>query len=316
MTVLWLHLLALIGCFFLFSIFFRFHMGDIHIASLNVNGARDCIKRAALYEIMNQKKIDVLLVQETHSDVTNSTEWSKEFKGLSFLSHKTSLSGGVAILFASSFTPFSCDMEEVVKGRLLKSRAKFENHTFVFVCVYAPTLAAERMVFLDTLCETLYKCNSEEHLFLGGDFNCVKSDLDRNHVEPHLLSRKRLIQMIETNDLCDVWRSLNGKLKQYTWAHARDNILSLARLDRFYSFKHQLSMFKNCFITPVGFSDHSLVICTVTLNSKSAYWHFNTNLLSDAQFKDTFTFFWEHFRDEKDQFQSLQNWWEFGKNTN
>lgn len=162
----------------------------------------------------------------------------------------------------------------------------------------------------------MYKCNSEEQLFLGGDFNCVKSDLDRNHVEPHLLSRKRLIQMIETNDLCDVWRSLNGKLKQYTWAHARDNILSLARLDRFYSFKHQLSMFKNCFITPVGFSDHSLVICTVTLNSKSAYWHFNTNLLSDAQFKDTFTFFWEHFRDEKDQFQSLQNWWEFGKNTN
>ncbi len=86
--------------------------------------------------------------------------------------------------------------------------------------------------------------------------------------------------MIEANDLCDAW-SLNGNIKQYTWAHARDNILSLARLDRFYFFKHHLSIFKNCFITPVGFSDHSLVIGTVTLNSvklKSAYWHFNTNL--------------------------------------
>ncbi len=109
---------------------------------------------------------------------------------------------------------------------------------------------------------------------------------------------------------------MNGNIKQYTWAHARDNILSLARLDRFYCFKHHLNIFKNCFITPVGFSDHSLVIGTVTLNSvklKSAYWHFNTNLLSDAHFIDTFKFFWENFRNEKASFQSLQTWWGFGK---
>lgn len=311
--------LALYGCFFLYGVslcFHTFQMDDIRIASLNVNGARECVKRTLIHNTMNQKQLDVLLLQETHSDTANVDEWMKEFKGLSFFSHKSSLSGGVAILFSKSFTPCSTEMEEVVKGRLLKIRAKVENHIFIFICAYAPTLPTERMSFLYTLCETLYKCNGEEQLFLGGDFNCAESNLDRNHVEPHLLSRKRLIQMIETNDLCDVWRSLNGNLKQYTWAHARDNRLSLARLDRFYCFKHHLSTFKNCFIIPVGFSDHSLVICTVTLHSvkpKSAYWHFNNNLLSDANFRETFSCFWKNFRKEKDDFQSLQKWWEHGK---
>ncbi len=64
------------------------------MASLNVNGARDIGKRFKLYEIIKQKKIDVLLVQETHSDILNSSDWAKEFDGLSVLSHLTSTSGG------------------------------------------------------------------------------------------------------------------------------------------------------------------------------------------------------------------------------
>lgn len=135
---------------------------------------------------------------------------------------------------------------------------------------------AKRMVFLDILYATLDKCNSEEHLFLCGDFNCTGNDMDRNHVEPHLYSCKRLIEIIAANDLCDVWRSLNGNFRQYTWAHARDNTLSLVRLDIFYCFKHHLSVFKNCFTTPVGSSDCSLVLRTFTLHYvklKSAYCH-------------------------------------------
>ncbi len=45
-----------------------------------------------------------------------------------------------------------------------------------FICAYAPTLPSERMVFLHVLAEILEKCNSEEYLFLGGDFNCVESN--------------------------------------------------------------------------------------------------------------------------------------------
>ncbi|KAK3522674.1 hypothetical protein QTP86_029160 [Hemibagrus guttatus] len=39
-----------------------------------------------------------------------------------------------------------------------------------------------------------------------------------------------------------IWRIFNKNKRQYTWAHAIDNSLSLARLDRFYGFKHQLTL--------------------------------------------------------------------------
>ncbi len=83
-------------------------------------------------------------------------------------------------------------------------------------------------------------------------------------------------------DLCDIWRHFHDGQRQYTWAHARDNVLSLARLDRFYGFKHQLGIFKSCVISPVSFSDHHMVLGFFFLNQikpHSAYWHFNTNLL-------------------------------------
>ncbi len=48
----------------------------------------------------------------------------------------------------------------------------------------------ERLLFLDTLCSTLRNCCTEEFLFLGGDFNCAELDIVRNHVEPHMASRK------------------------------------------------------------------------------------------------------------------------------
>lgn len=122
-------------------------MGEINIASLNVNGARDFKKRAQVFELMKRKEIDVLFVQETNSDVSNSVEWVKEFDGLAILSHYTSLSGGVAVLFSKNFTQYSYNVEETIKGRLLKIKAVFENSYFVFVCVYAPTMALERTIF-------------------------------------------------------------------------------------------------------------------------------------------------------------------------
>lgn len=46
------------------SLFFLSFMGEINIASLNVNGARDFKKRAQVFELMKRKEIDVLFVQE------------------------------------------------------------------------------------------------------------------------------------------------------------------------------------------------------------------------------------------------------------
>lgn len=90
----------------------------------------------------------------------------------------------------------------------------------------------------------------------------------------------------------------------------------MARLDRFYCFKHQVTAFKSSSIIPVGISDHSLVQCSVFIKNvkcNSAYWHFNVTLLSDNVFKKAFECFWNNYRQTKSEYSSLQQWWDVGK---
>lgn len=159
--------------------------------------------------------------------------------------------------------------------------ARFEKSTLTLLNVYAPVNPGEQCIFLEKLASTLSGCASTDILIVGGDFNCTVDDLDRNHLEPNAQSRKTLKCIIETYELTDVWRSKHGDTRQYLWAHTKDNYISLARLDRFYCFEHHLQIFRSCFLCPVGFSDHCLLIGNVFINGvkpKSAYWHFNTVL--------------------------------------
>ncbi len=48
---------------FLFSSFLL-KMSEVNIASLNVNGAREMKKRSEIFEVVNQKRIDVVMLQE------------------------------------------------------------------------------------------------------------------------------------------------------------------------------------------------------------------------------------------------------------
>ena len=101
------------------------------IGTLNLNGARDKMKRLTLIDFINLKKINVMLIQETHSDKTNEVDWRREWNGQIFFSHKSSVSGGVAILFSKDSLPLSCHVQDIVEGRLLMIKAVFESHTMV-----------------------------------------------------------------------------------------------------------------------------------------------------------------------------------------
>ena len=306
---------TLICVFFALSILF-FLMGDFKIGSLNINGARSDAKRASLFKLIELKKLDIMFIQETHSDAANENDWKKEWPGEVILSHRLSNSGGVGVLFSKGFSPYSVEVEEVVCGYILKVKVQYENVTLIFINVYVPVLAIERMKILDILSNVILTC-SDDFLFLAGDFNCTElAAIDRNHLEPHPASSARLRRLIETHELKDVWRGFHRNAKQYTWSHAKDNILSLARLDRFYCFEQHFGIFKDCRIIPVGFSDHCLVYCSCYIQNvkvKSAYWHFNTSLLHDTGFKEALELMWVSHRQNKLKYSSLQQWWDIGK---
>ncbi len=140
-----LFILLLLKCSFILS------MCDIKLGSLNISGAREDVKRASLFSLIKSKKLNVTFLQETHSTVDNESDWRREWSGEAFFSHKSSNSGGVGVLFSRDFLPVSCSVDDIIPGHLLKLCAEFEKVKMVFINVYAPTVASERLLFLDVL---------------------------------------------------------------------------------------------------------------------------------------------------------------------
>ena len=133
-------------------------MNVFKVGSLNVNGARDIKKRAVVFETAKMKHIDVMFLQEIHSDVGNEADWSREWEGELVLSHNTTLSGGVGFLFSRGFTPTSLEVRHVVEGRCLSVRARFEHLNVVFINIYAPNNGAERKHFFENMNDILNTC--------------------------------------------------------------------------------------------------------------------------------------------------------------
>ena len=126
-------LILLFSCFLL-----SYAMSDFRMTTLNLNGARDVRKRASLFQLLKLKRSSVIFLQETHSDVSNESDWKTEWDGEVVLSHLSNNTAGVALLFSREFLPLSFTVEEVMRGRLLVVRACFDQYNVVFINVYAP----------------------------------------------------------------------------------------------------------------------------------------------------------------------------------
>jgi len=140
----------------------------IHLkfATLNLNGARDIKKKSQLFQLMKMKHVDIFFAQETHSDIINEVNWKREWEGMAMFSHKKSTSAGVGVFFAKNCLPVSSEVEEIVEGRLLKVSAKFDVATLVLINVYAPVIAAERLLFLEKKLNTVQNCDPDHYLLL------------------------------------------------------------------------------------------------------------------------------------------------------
>ncbi len=71
--------ICIISVFFPLSFLWNLNniMSQLKIGTLNLNGARDVRKRMMLYEFINQKSVDVMFQQETHSDKGNEVDWKE-----------------------------------------------------------------------------------------------------------------------------------------------------------------------------------------------------------------------------------------------
>ena len=76
----------------------------LKICTFNVNGLRDKVKRKAIFQIIRTRKIDICLLQETHSTHPTHLLWKNEWGGEIYFGHGGSNSCGVAILMRRGLT--------------------------------------------------------------------------------------------------------------------------------------------------------------------------------------------------------------------
>ncbi len=142
----------LLSCFSFYAFLFMEHL---KIGSLNVNGLRDRKKQTLVSEYFNIKNIAVGFLQETHSNMSNESEWGLWRKGDYVLSHGSNVSAGVAILFHSTLKAKIVSRYHIEPGRLLLVRAEINNFHFLFVNMYAPNGGTERVILFEKLARGL-----------------------------------------------------------------------------------------------------------------------------------------------------------------
>lgn len=74
-----------------------------------------------------------------------------------------------------------------------------------------------------------------ENIVIGGDFNTSLSSFDRGSKTKHVINEpcKRLLQLIDDNDVYDVWRTRNAHSKVFSWKRISNNELQQSRIDYF-----------------------------------------------------------------------------------
>ena len=201
------------------------------IASLNVRGLRDNIKRREVFNWLRAKKFSIYMLQEVHSTENTNHVWSAEWGYQTIFSTYKSNKAGVCILFNNNF---NLQIEKLFidpSGRFIICDIKANEKCLTLANIYAPN-EDDQAFFLDFFEHlTDFKCDD---VIIGGDYNLVldtEKDKKGGLAKTHQNSVKIIQEFSEKLDLVDVWRVLHPETSRYTWRQRHPKVR--CRLDFF-----------------------------------------------------------------------------------
>ena len=127
-----------------------------------------------------------------------------------------------------------------------------------------------------------------DYILLSGDLNLTLDpslDCDNYKHINNPGARKELLEIIEKQNLCDVYRNLNPEKRRYTWR--RKNPIKQARLDYFIASTPLLDIINSCVIKPGYRSDHSILELNITFCNfirGKGIWKLNCSILKDKEY--------------------------------
>ena len=103
---------------------------DFKILSLNVRGLRSPTKRKALFLWLDQRRYDIVFLQETYSTPDVEDIWRTQWQGKLYFSHGSNHSRGVMILARSDLDLRLKSIKSDDDGRFIIRRPKFKIRRF------------------------------------------------------------------------------------------------------------------------------------------------------------------------------------------
>ena len=176
---------------------------------------------------------------------------------------------GVGILINSNFTYTVQEYHDIIKGRMQSLTLNIGEKDYIFLNVYAPNNSTDNINFLSKI-EDFVISNESDTLIIGGDFNTIidiNNDKKHGNVNNNKKNREKIKEIIENNDIHDIYRILNPNAKQYTW-HSNHKPPIFCRLDYFLVSSNILNAITTCKITTGIRSDHSLVYFNINVENQ------------------------------------------------
>ena len=255
-------------------------MTSLKIGSLNCRGLSEEVKRRDFFS-RYRKRYDIIILTDTHCTKEKEKQWAHEWGYKAFFSSGSSRSRGVAILIKNSFTFTIHQEKKDQEGNFIILDMTIQDYRLSLVAIYGPN--GDSPAFFENI-KGLVSGIKNSSIIMAGDWNVVQDfDKDTSHysAKNNIRAHDKILDMIESLDLVDIWRALNPDTKRFTW---RGPGLKQSRLDYFLISSDLEPFVKNVDMDISYRSDHSPVYLTLQFYNQikgKGTWKFNNSLLHD-----------------------------------
>ena len=285
----------------------------INIASLNLNGLRNQIKKTNTENMIINKNIDILFLQETHFNNKTDSSWSNNWLGTSKWGGDSAHSAGVGIVIHPKHKPITQKYTNNNNGHHMIWTVEIQKQTYTLINTYCPDNSTERKQHLQTLRTDIIQHSPQGSIILGGDFNFVENTkLDRKGGTPrtyHTVGKKEILAIQQNHNLRDAWTNTNNKQGNHFTYHNHNNTIH-SRLDRIYTNTPIIK----ATTTPIHFTDHEMLQIEIEqkIQKRKTYWKLNNSVLTDIQYQNKIRGLLTCNRIHKDE-HTTEDWWEYTK---
>ena len=197
------------------------------------------------------------------------------------------------------------------KGCILILNATIDAKNFLLINLYNPNTENEQVEVLNTLLTMMKTIDISENtnLLPAGDFNVFCNGGNPSFKQK---SFAKLIEIIETFNLCDIWRIRNPKTKRFTFRQQHWSGFIQRRLDYIFTSNSLQESVLNTEVLPDFLSDHSPVFISYNemrnIPIGPGFWKFNSSLLNNETSKINLRDFIKNNKSKLDFNDTQLNW--------